>query len=202
MGTTYRVVVWADPSDGVSDAFDQKLLTQNVEARLAQINQCMSTYQPDSELSRFNRAPSYDWFSVSPETAHVVEAAIGYHRATSGALDVTIGPLTRLWGFDDSAANSPKVTQQRPTQEQVHEVLKRVGSKYLQVRNNKKDQAAIQKTVDGLEIDVSSLAKGYAVDQLVALLRQSGGAGGLVEIGGGQLLVMVSQVAKEPFGST
>ena len=180
MGTTYRVVVWADLTDGVADAFDQKLLEQNVEERLAQINQRMSTYQPDSELSRFNRAPSHDWFSVSPETAYVVEAAIGYHRATNGALDVTIGPLTRLWGFDDST----KVIQQRPTQEQVHEVLKRVGSQYLQVRIAEKDQAAIQKTVEGLEIDVSCLAKGFAVDQLVALLRQSGGAGGLVEIGG------------------
>lgn len=180
MGTTFRVVVWAETRDGPSGALDQKLLEQSVEERLAQINQRMSTYQADSELSQFNVAPSHHWFSVSPETAYVVEAAIGYHRATNGMLDVTIGPLMRLWGFDGSS----EMTQQGPTHEQIQDVLTRVGSQHVRVRSGKKDKAAIQKMVEGLEIDVSSLAKGYAVDQLVALLRQAGGAGGLVEIGG------------------
>lgn len=181
MGTTFRVVVWAEETRDVTTGYlDQKLLEQRVKERLTQINQRMSTYQADSELSQFNVAPPHRWFSVSPETAHVVEAAIGYHRATNGMLDVTIGPLVRLWGFDDSS----KMTQQGPTHEQIQDVLKRVGSQYVRVRSEEKKQAALQKIVKGLEIDVSSLAKGYAVDQLVALLRQAGGAGGLVEIGG------------------
>ena len=183
MGTTFRVVVWAkETRDDTTGYLDQKLLEQRVETRLAQINQRMSTYQADSELSQFNVAPPHRWFPVSTETAHVVEVAIGYHRATNGMLDVTIGPLMRLWGFDDSST----VTQQGPTHDQIQDILKRVGSQHVRVRSEKggKQQAAIQKLVEGLEIDVSSLAKGYAVDQLVALLRQAGGAGGLVEIGG------------------
>ncbi len=181
MGTTYRVVVWAPASDkGSREALNQSVLTRAVEKRLARINQCMSTYQPDSELSQFNATKSRQWFSVSPETAHVVKAAKGYHQATNGALDVTIGPLMELWGFDPT----PRVDQREPTHEQLQEVLKRVGSQHLKVRIEGDGQAALQKMVEGLHIDVSALAKGYAVDQIVALLAQSGAAGGLVEIGG------------------
>lgn len=177
MGTTYRISVWRLRSSNPVDVFDQAILEQHVAKRLKQINQRMSTYQPDSELSMFNASAENQWYSVSDETADVVAAAIDYHKATDGALDVTIGPLMRIWGF-----NQEEPVKVPPKREQVQEVLTRVGSQYLRVRQN--PGAALQKAVEGLEVDLSAIAKGYAVDQIVALLQQAGGEGGLVEIGG------------------
>ena len=178
MGTTYRITLWVTAGNGVDNALDQAMLEQQVEERLEQINQRMSTYRQDSELSRFNAASANQWFSVSPETADVVATALYYHKATQGALDVTIGPLMRIWGFNPQR----QLVEGLPNQEQIQEVLTRVGAQHLQVRS--KDRSALQKTVDGLEIDLSAIAKGYAVDQLVVLLKRAGAAGGLVEIGG------------------
>ena len=177
MGTTYRIAVWFSGGGG-ADALDQTVLEQAVAERLEQINQRMSTYRSDSELSRFNVFPANQWFSVSAETADVVAAALRYHKATEGVLDVTIGPLMRVWGF-----NPPReLGAAQPKPEEIQEVLTRVGAEHLHVRGN--NRSALQKTVEGLEVDLSAIAKGYAVDQIVALLQQAGGEGGLVEIGG------------------
>ena len=180
MGTTYRIAVWFSGGGG-ADALDQTVLEPAVAERLEQINQRMSTYRPDSELSRFNVFPANRWFSVSAETADVVAAALHYHKATEGALDVTIGPLMRLWGFNPQRPQR-ELGAEQPEPEEIQEVLTRVGAEHLHVRDN--DRSALQKTVEGLEVDLSAIAKGHAVDQIVALLQQAGGEGGLVEIGG------------------
>ena len=74
-------------------------LQADVEKVLAEIDRQMSTYRPDSEMSRFNRAPAGEWFAVSPATAEVVAAAQEISEKTDGAMDVTVGPLVRLWHF-------------------------------------------------------------------------------------------------------
>ena len=71
-----------------------------IDKRLEQVNDQMSTYRPDSELSRFNASRDIDRpFPVSPATAEVVREALRINRVTDGALDVTVGPLVNLWGF-------------------------------------------------------------------------------------------------------
>jgi len=179
MGTTYGIKGWFQESLG-TEVQNQATLQQQVDRLLAKINAQMSTYLPDSELSRFNSAPPGQWFLVSPETAFVVTEAIKYHKLTSGALDVTIGPLLRLWGFGPQTGERPPPSYP-PDQEHLHVVLQYVGCDHLKVRA---DPPALQKDIEGVEIDLSSLAKGYAVDQIVALLRHQGVAGVMVEIGG------------------
>ncbi len=179
MGTTYGIKGWFQESPG-SKLPNRATLQQQVDRLLGRMNAQMSTYLPDSELSQFNAAPAGQWFSVSPETAFVVAEAIKYHKLTNGALDVTIGPLLRLWGFGtQTGGRSPP--PHPPDQERLRAVLQYVGCGHLQVRA---DPPALQKDVEGVEIDLSSLAKGYAVDQVVALLRHQGVAGMMVEIGG------------------
>lgn len=179
MGTTYQIKGWFQKVPG-RKVPNQTTLQQQVDRLLDKINAQMSTYLPDSELSRFNAAPAGEWFLVSPETAFVVAEAIKYHKLTSGALDVTIGPLLRLWGFGAQTAGRPPPSYP-PDQQELDAVLKYVGSSHLQVRA---DPPALQKDMEGVEIDLSSLAKGYAVDQIVALLRDQGASGVMVEIGG------------------
>jgi len=179
MGTTYGIKGWFQETPG-TDVPNQAALQQQVDRLLTKINAQMSTYLPDSELSQFNAAPAGQWFSVSPETAFVVAEAIKYHKLTSGALDVTIGPLLRLWGFGtQTGGRSPP--PHPPDQKRLRDVLKYVGCDHLQVRA---DPPALQKDIEGVEVDLSSLAKGYAVDQVLALLRHQGVAGVMVEIGG------------------
>jgi FAD:protein FMN transferase len=140
----------------------------------------MSTYRDDSQLSQFNRAPAGEWFPVSSETAYLVSEAIRYHRLTEGALDITVGPVSRLWQFG-LGADGPGQAFKPPSDDEVQRVKALVGAHHLSVRL---EPPALRKDTDGVEIDVSALAPGYAVDLVVNLLASLGYANAMVEIGG------------------
>lgn len=171
MGTSWSVTLGGLPAGTTRNQL-QPLLQQ----RLDRINALMSTYDPASELSRFNDQSSSDWFPVAAETAAVVALAQQISRLTDGAFDVTVGPLVDLWGFGPL----PRASQP-PTAHQVEQTRHRVGYRHLQVRRS---PAALRKTVAGLRVDLSAIAKGYAVDQLAELLAQYDIHDALVEIGG------------------
>jgi len=95
MGTNYIVKVARFPEN--ADWNGVKSVIQN---RLDALDQMMSTYKSDSEVCRFNASASTeDWFSVSPETASVVQTALDVSSSTEGAFDITVAPLVRHWGF-------------------------------------------------------------------------------------------------------
>lgn len=171
MGTSYTVKFI--PKE---DTLDLTEVSRQVVTELEKVNAQMSTYRADSELSRFNRSQSTDWFTVSLETAQVVELALQYHQLTDGSFDVTVGPLVDLWGF--GPAPEP---MQTPTQQQIAEIMPLVGSGKLQVRM---DPPALRKTVAGLRVDLSAIAKGHGVDRVAAVLDSIGIADYFVEIGG------------------
>ena len=177
MGTAYHVRIAAAPSA------DVKRLQVNVEALLAEIDRQMSTYRPDSELSRFNRAPAGEWFAVSGATAEVVAAAQAISKKTGGALDVTVGPLVRLWHFGPKqlGIKDADTPFKPPTDDALAAAKESVGYRNLDVR---RDQPALRKQIDKLEVDLSSIAPGYAVDCMAALLKESGLENFMVEIGG------------------
>lgn len=171
MGTTWSVVL-RKTTGGVDPASLQPLLQQ----KLDRINKLMSTYDPDSEISRFNDSSSTNWVAVSPETAEVVGLAQEISRLSSGAFDITVGPLVDLWGFGPSPRK-----ERLPTDGEIAAVRERVGYEHLQVRQA---PAAIRKDIPGLRIDLSAIAKGYAVDELAATLAEKGFTDMVVEIGG------------------
>ena len=140
----------------------------------------MSTYLPDSELSRFNASPAGEWFTVSPATAFVTERALHYHQLTDRSLDVTVGPLVELWDFGPNQ-NPPESVFKAPADEAVEETKAFTGSQNLEVRL---DPPALRKSVEQLEVDLSAIAKGYAVDAVVELLERQGFSNFMVEIGG------------------
>jgi thiamine biosynthesis lipoprotein len=141
----------------------------------------MSTYRDDSELSRFNRAAAGEWFAVSRATAGVVAAAQEISRKTNGALDVTVGPLVRLWHFGPQKTSSSRASFEPPSDTALQSARNLVGYEKLEVRD---DPPALRKLTKGLEIDLSSIAPGYAVDQIAALFQQQGIKDFIVEIGG------------------
>ena len=171
MGTTYRVKVvdLGSPSD----------LRRSIKRRLQKINELMSTYIGESEVSRFNRWPANKWFPVSQETYQVVALAQDIACKTDGAFDITVGPLVRLWNFGAKAERSKAFAP--PSQADIRKTLKVIGFKKLELRAK---PPSLRKTTKLLEIDLSAIAKGYAVDQVAELLRSRKQHDFMVEIGG------------------
>lgn len=146
-----------------------------VDALLVDVNKSMSTYDPESELSRLNANPSTDWIPVSAPLYRVLDAAKQIGAASGGAFDVTVGPLVNLWGF------GPDIRGDFPTDVQIRATLARVGQANFEL------QAAppgLRKRRADLAIDLSGIAKGYAVDAVAELLERLGATDYLVEIGG------------------
>ena len=171
MGTSYSIKLTPAP-----DATVRAALQRQVEQRLDEINAQMSTYRPDSDISRFNRTPDTDWQPQPGSIVALVEQAGEISRISEGRYDITVGPLVNLWGFGNRGGR-----RTAPTQEEISSALQRVGYRRLHTRL---DPPALRKDVAGLEIDLSSIAKGWAVDQLAELVEATGIGNFLVEIGG------------------
>jgi thiamine biosynthesis lipoprotein len=171
MGTTYAVKLY--DTVGVVHA---GTLQSEIDALLERINDQMSTWRPDSELSRFNQSTGSDWFSVSAETARVVEAAQSISTLTRGAFDVTVGSVVNLWGFGPDGGRAGP-----PSPRQIETAMKRVGYGQLSVRAS---PSALRKQHPDIYVDLSAIAKGFAVDELARLLDARRISSYLVEIGG------------------
>ncbi len=169
MGTRYTIKIF-DPQ------LPKDEVRLDVDALLRHINDLMSTYIESSELSRFNRSESTDWFDVSLETATVVAFAQTVANKSHGAFDVTVGPLVNAWSFGPD----PR-TQTVPDAETLQKLRSVVGFEKLSVRM---DPPALRKAISGLQVDLSAVAKGYAVDRVVELLNEEGAPNVFVEIGG------------------
>ncbi len=171
MGTTFSIKLSPPP-----DRATQTAIKQQVEQRLTEINQQLSTYIPDSDLMRFNRSVSTDWQPVPIALASLVDQAKTISLRTEGLYDVTVGPLVELWGFGSSGTRT-----QPPTPAAIDATVARIGHQHVDVRMT---PPALRKAMPSLAIDLSSIAKGWAVDQLSALLSAQGVEAFLVEIGG------------------
>jgi thiamine biosynthesis lipoprotein len=168
MGTTYNVKFPSNDSVAI-DVLDKAIVT-----RLYEINKLMSTYDPESELSRFNQYRFTESFDVSSETALVLSEAIKLGKFSRGVLDVTVGPLVNLWGFGPT--QRPETT---PTENNVAEVRQFTGLDKIKLIGNK-----LSKSHPMVYVDLSTIAKGYAVDELARLVEEAGLTNYLVEIGG------------------
>lgn len=151
-------------------------LAGRIEAALDRVDSLMSTYREDSELSRFNRTPGLTPFNVSRETLEVLEVGQRVGALSGGALDFTVAPLVDAWGFGPSGP--PEST---PSPERIAELLGAVGPDRIRI-----DPAArtLRRTRPGVALDLSGVAKGYAVDLVAEALAGEGLENVLVEVGG------------------
>lgn len=175
MGTTYHIKAV------VSGKMSADALGQAVTRRLDAINRSMSVYDPQSEISRFNRAKKGVAVPVSEELAAVFAVGQRIHELTGGAWDATVGPLVNLWGFGPG-----KAAERSPDAGQVAQALGRVGFASIALLPASDPQAGphLVKDRDGLYLDFGSIAKGYGVDAVAGLLREKKIRHFLVEIGG------------------
>lgn len=171
MGTFYSIQVVDLPP-----ALEPTRLRDRIEAELELVNNLMSTYRDDSELSAFNRSRTIDWFAVSPALAGLVKEALRTSEVSKGAFDVTVGPLVNLWGFGPGGGSDTL-----PADAEIVQAQARVGYRKLSVRS---DPPALRKSEPTLYLDLSAIAKGYGVDRLAELLDATGVTDYLIEIGG------------------
>lgn len=176
MGTTYHVK-YID--DGKTQLPEVAEVQRQLDGLLKAVNDEMSTYQKDSEISQFNHNTEANQpFAISPDFAKVVKEAIRLNKVTDGALDVTVGPLVNLWGFGPD-----KRLNKVPSNEQIAERAAIVGIDKFSL-DTSAEKPMLTKSVDGLYLDLSSIAKGFGVDKLAEHLEQLGVNNYLVEIGG------------------
>lgn len=170
MGTTWTVRLGARPHD-----VDEAALRAGIEAVLESVNAQMSTWREDSVLSRFNRLPAGGSIAVPDALAMVLRAALELAEDTGGAYDPTVGPLVNLWGF------GPDPLRDRvPSADEIAAARTRVG--WQRLAWDRHSPVLVQP--GGLDLDLSSIAKGHAVDRVLEWVAAQGVDGVLVEIGG------------------
>ena len=175
MGTSYTVRLAPTGEEKIWPP-ETTALQKQIDQRLAEINRLMSTYDPNSELSRFNQDLSTDWYPVSRETAAVIGQALRIAELTQGAFDPTVGPVVNLWGFGPEKSQT-----ELPSEEQITNTMGYVGYDFVEVRT---DPPAVKKESANVYLDLSGIAKGYASDEVSALLAELGFSNSMVEIGG------------------
>lgn len=171
MGTTWSVVISADMPDP-----DRRSLQNEVQAQLEEIDRSMSTYLEDSELSLVNRSREGGWIDIPDDLHSVIVRAMGISYLTGGAFDITIGPVVNLWGFGPDERD-----ESVPAMEEIRATLQKTGYSKLKIGLS---PPTIKKTEPELYLDLSGIAKGYAVDEIAALMESRTISNYMVDIGG------------------
>lgn len=161
MGTTYNIVYLDEENRDFQTSIDSLLVV---------FNQSLSTYVPDSELSKFNLGDTLDF--KLPYFLPVLKASKTVFEKTGGAFDPTVGPLVNVWGFGPGGPELKDSTD-------INLLLKLVGFDKIEF-----DEKQLRKKVPGIYLDFSAIAKGYGVDVVGEFLIVKGIENFLVEIGG------------------
>jgi len=174
MGTTWTLKI-ALPAGAPAAWVDA--IGDTVQSRLDRIDSLMSTWDSTSELSRFNHSPDTSAVPLSPETMAVLAVARDVSVSSDGALDITVGPLVTAWGFGAGGADEP-----RPPPDAILDSLRKVvGFDRIRV-DTRRGLAA--KAHPGVTLDLSAVAKGYALDLAAEGVHRMGGSDFVLEVGG------------------
>jgi FAD:protein FMN transferase len=174
MGSTYTIALYG---------YDEDQMEAAVEAafnEVRRLDRMMSNYRPDSELTEVNRNAAERPIKVTPEFFDLLAKCKEYSRESDGAFDITVGPLMRVWGFY-------KGTGRLPAKDQVAPALKKVGYKNVILD---RESRTVRFAQPGVELDPGGIGKGYAVDRMVDVLKESGIASALVSAGGSSIYAL------------
>jgi len=146
-----------------------------IEAAFGRVIAQMSTWDPSSDISRYNNAPAGSVHPLAPEFLRVLECALQWADASGGALDPTVGPLVGLWGFGPRPRSASW-----PSQAELLAIRRLVDWKRIDLDA----RAATLRQPGGIELDFSGIAKGFAVDHACAALKEMELHNFLLEVGG------------------
>lgn len=163
MGTTYRVVYFDEPA--------RRNFKPAVDSLLQQVNAAINTYDPDSEISRFNRSERGVCLKL-PYLHDILRKARHVYRVSDGAFDPTVMPLVDAWGFGPHKSAPP-------SHQQVDSLRGLVGFHRIQLRRN-----AVRKSDSRIQLDMGGIGQGYGADVIYRFLKSQGIEHLLVELGG------------------
>lgn len=158
MACAYSIAVYGE---------DEQKLAAAVCAALDEvdrIDRLMSHYKPDSPLSKLNRTAASQAVKVEPELFDFIAECLRYSRESDGAFDVTVGPLLKAWGFFRGEGKMP-------ISKELADARGKVGWQHVILDEKEK---TIRFDRAGVELDLGGIAKGYAVDRAVEVLKQNG----------------------------
>ena len=164
MGTFAHIIAVAADSNTAQKSIDAAF------GQLVLIDNLMSDYKPESELSTVNREAFKNPVKISEPFFEVLSRSITFSKKTGGAFDITVGPLVDLY----HAASEKGVP---PTEDEIAQVKARTGFEKLLLDEPNR---TVKFTIDGMRLDLGAIGKGYAVDKAVEAMRQCGALGGLV----------------------
>ena len=165
MGTTVKIKV--------KENFNAIEIINDAIETMEQISDVFDLYKTSTELSKINQNTKKQSVSVSNEFRDLLKTSFEINKKTLGAFDITIGPLEDLWGFYETKTNTI------PDKEQIERTLEQCGMQNLQIKGNN-----IIFSDSNMQLDFNALAKGYAVDKAVNVLRQKGVTQAIVNAGG------------------
>ena len=168
MGTLFRIKLYAADEEQAQAAFRAAF------TRIAQLDDALSDYQPDSELNHLCRSAVHRPVQVSDDLLKVLAASEELSQESAGAFDVTIGPLTHLW-------RAARKRNEVPTAEEVKEAKIRCGYRNLHVDASLR---TVKLDLEGMQLDLGAIAKGYAADAALKLISDCGIRSALVAASG------------------
>lgn len=176
MGTVFTVVAYGRDSAFLSE------VVREVFEEFDRIDAQMSDYKPSSELSEINREAARRAIVVEPKLFHLIQDSLRQSQESDGAFDITVGPLIKAWGFFRGEGRIPTV-------EELAEVMRHVGFRHVQLDLARRE---IRFDVEGIELDLGAIAKGYALDRAAEILRANGVTQALVSSGTSSLCALGS----------
>jgi thiamine biosynthesis lipoprotein len=174
MGSVFSVVAWGEDQGHLESAIAAAL----DEAR--RLDEMLSNYKPSSELSEVNRRAAKGPVGVSDELFRLLETCDEYSRASEGTFDITVGPLMKVWGFYRGSGHFPHRA----------EILGALGHVGYQKMVLDAASRTVRFTEDGVELDPGGVGKGYAVDRMVEILKESGIKSALVSAGSSSIFAL------------
>ncbi len=166
MNTYYKI--------SVRTSQENTLLHNKIKAELQQINNEMSVFENMSDISEFNKS-SGEWVELPENLAQVLKAAYQVYQQTNGYFDPSVGRLVDIWGFGKNK------TIKVPGEEEIASAKKMVGMNKITFS---KDFSRAKKNIPDISLNLSAIAKGYAVDRITKVLENAGYKDFIVEIGG------------------
>lgn len=150
-----------------------KEILSECAARLYELDEKFSAYKEESEISMLNSAAGITPVKLSEDTFEILDIAKKYSMETNGYFDVTIGALYDLWGFNDEP--------HRPTPEEISKAIHKTGFDFLKLD---KDAGTAELVKSEMKVDLGAIAKGYAADEIVKILKKHKINSALVNLGG------------------
>ena len=174
MGTEFTIYLYARNEAEAEGSFEPAF------EEIERLDSTLSNYKPESELSRINRLAGRERVTTDPEIFSLLQTCLEHSKRSGGTFDITVGPLMRAWGFFRGQGRYPAPWQ-------LERAREKVGWEKVQMDAGAR---TIHFAVDGMELDLGGIGKGYAVDRVIALLRRAGVKAAMVDAGSSTLYAL------------